>query len=478
MSIIILSILLVALSIPQERKGLEKDSSSDYIIIEEGNNTVNFGIYQFRDTGYNLTHLPQNTHLIIETTLYLFYVSADDNTEFWKYIKATGNDAIVDMNPGGSDKRDHKIQALWNDGTHIWGVDCDNDGTADDFDVWKLEIVDDTLTEIGTSAGADVNTVYVYDIFKIGSDVFVLNVEDRATVELAVVWDVGSAPFVEQDTLGGNPGTPITFGVVIGTKAYFISGPVIFCGLIIYDNSIPSLAYSSNLGGHVIVADRNLHSIAYDGNDLLYFISENTGDNKNYLVIYSIGEDSFVVKSEYNVALMLDRNNIGAPPQSPYEFEKAFHITEPNVYQISKGKYHLLKIQQLTSDYTIKAITDKYLINSNKDVYFYENISDEILKMKIEEELYQLSFGSITLRGSSESFLPGLELQVFDRNDILSWIGITLAPSLTAKGSGSTDYVSVIELVGISSHLDAIYRKNYTTVRDSDYILKDIIDSF
>ena len=106
------------------------------------------------------------------------------------------------------------------------------------------------------------------------------------------------------------------------------------------------------------------------------------------------------------------------------------------------------------------------------------DITADIIKAKIEEELYIISFGEITVKGNILSYTPGSLIEFYDINVVLSWTGIILAPELTAKGEGSNDYVSVISLVGISSYYEAIYRKNYTTVRDSDYILKDIIDSF
>ena len=156
---------------------------------------VTFETYQFKDTTYGLTHLPYNTHLINETTLYLYYVSADNQCELWKYTKSLGTDELLQT-------RDHKIQALWNDGTYIWGVDCDNDGTADDFDVWKILISDDTFTVIGTSAGADADSVYVLDVYVSGGNTYVSNIETRnaGVNKYIVIWDVDTAPFTEKDT--------------------------------------------------------------------------------------------------------------------------------------------------------------------------------------------------------------------------------------------------------------------------------------
>ncbi len=120
---------------------------------------------------------------------------------------------------------------------------------------------------------------------------------------------------------------------------------------------------------------------------------------------------------------------------------------------------------------------EDYTIGDNLSLE-QENITANIIRGKISEELYTISFGEITIKGDIFTYEPGSIIRFYDVNSVLSWKGIILAPELTAKGEGSNDYVSVIQLVGISSYYDAIYRKNYTTVRDSDYILKDIIDTF
>ena len=107
-----------------------------------------------------------------------------------------------------------------------------------------------------------------------------------------------------------------------------------------------------------------------------------------------------------------------------------------------------------------------------------EDITDDIINARIEEELYQISEGWIIVKGDAFSYLPGHEIDFYDSDNVLSWIGIILTPEYNIKGSGSSEYVSKIKLIGLSSYYDAIYRKNYTTARSSDFILKDIIDTF
>lgn len=118
-----------------------------------------------------------------------------------------------------------------------------------------------------------------------------------------------------------------------------------------------------------------------------------------------------------------------------------------------------------------------YDIGDNIDEII-DDITTNIINARIEEELYQISEGWIIVKGDALSYLPGHEIDFYDINNVLSWIGIILTPEYNIKGSGSNEYVSKIKLIGISSYFDAIYRKNYTTARSSDFILKDIIDTF
>lgn len=168
--------------------------------------------YNYKDTEKDLTNKPANTHLIIELDSDEFYfVKITTEVELYHYNVSTGVETQIDIDPsnssGDNKSRDHKIQALWHDKTNsiIWGLDCDNDGTADDFDVWKLDYSSSktapTVTEVGTSTGADANSVYAHDIFKIGSDTFVINIEERSSDLYTVVWDVDVSPFVEKDSI-------------------------------------------------------------------------------------------------------------------------------------------------------------------------------------------------------------------------------------------------------------------------------------
>ena len=102
-------------------------------------------------------------------------------------------------------------------------------------------------------------------------------------------------------------------------------------------------------------------------------------DNTNYLYSYVISTDTLTKGSAFDIVLMLDRNCIGTT-NSPYEMEKAYHISSSLIYQFHRDYSYILKIQdlELASGETIIAITDTYLITSNSDLYEHTNYFNKI----------------------------------------------------------------------------------------------------
>ena len=148
--------------------------------------------------------------MVIELTSgNLIFVDSADNTKIYHLNTTTNTLTQLDVDPsdssGDNKSRDHKVQAFWHDRANkvIWGCDCDNDGTADDFDVWKLDYsvseLTPTVTEVDTSVGADINSVYALDIYIWSGDTYVRNIETRnaGANTYIITWDVDTAPFVE-----------------------------------------------------------------------------------------------------------------------------------------------------------------------------------------------------------------------------------------------------------------------------------------
>jgi hypothetical protein len=335
--------------------------------------------YNFTNLGITGNRKPQNTHLIWELSSGMLYiVDSVDNTKFYYSSDKGDNWTQIDVDPsnssGDNKSRDHKIRAGWHDrgNSVIWFVDCDNDGTADDFDVWKLDYSGSetapSITEIGASAGADANTVYAGDIFVAGGNTYVINMEDRAATLTAVVWDVDTAPFTEQNTfVPGDADTAILGYGVLDTAnndyycpIEFLSGANYSLALALYDYVTDGFAETNVNSDYKFKSGENQIGSAYDDSNLIYFVGENTGDSKTYLITYSISGASMSVLGEYNISLMLDRNTASGV------MEKAFHVTEAKVYQIhttAKHQLHLIAVPNCTTP--ILAITDNFLITTD-----------------------------------------------------------------------------------------------------------------
>jgi len=103
------------------------------------------------------------------------------------------------------------------------------------------------------------------------------------------------------------------------------------------------------------------------------------------------------------------------------------------------------------------------------------DVTSDIIYMKITEELGMPSIAELKIKGESlDRFNAGLELEIYDADDVLSWTGRILYPESVLEG---TKVVGTLKAVGSNSQFNNIYRKNYTTARASDYVLKDVIDS-
>lgn len=167
-----------------------------------------FEWYTFKDTAFGLSaDLPENTHLVIElTSKNLIYIEGTNQIKAYHFNVTTGVETELDIDPsdssGDNKSRDQKIQSLWHDRDNqiIWGGDCDN--PENDFDVWKLDYsgseTSPSVTEIGTGGTGDAGTIYLYDIFIVGSNTYVMTFETRLGNDFNIIWDVDTAPFTKR----------------------------------------------------------------------------------------------------------------------------------------------------------------------------------------------------------------------------------------------------------------------------------------
>jgi len=110
-----------------------------------------------------------------------------------------------------------------------------------------------------------------------------------------------------------------------------------------------------------------------------------------------------------------------------------------------------------------------------------DNINDEvdvtadITYCKITEEYKKVSWADLKIKGAAvNSFESGQQIEFKDSDGVLSWTGLIVYPEGVLEG---TEVVGEVKLVGIDSLFSIIFRKNFDNLRDSDYILKYILDN-
>ena len=437
---------------------------------------------RFQDLSIVSTKKPFNTHLWWEHSTYGFLmVDSADQTVLLFSTKARllvdGSDwDIVDLSDNANS---YKIQSGWLDGNDLWLVMCDNDGTADDFEVCFIEFDDSNdCNPIGVLVGANADTVYAGDIFKIGSDIFVFNYEVRGANKYLVIWDVDTAPFTEKAKVEVSyfGSTGFYKNVVTGTIYY---GIIYIPALgdiyaIVYDNSIPSILFKVNqLEDYEIPTNKSQAGASYDDSNLIYFVAKQTADGKNYLVSYSITGDSFTVLSEYDIALMLDRNNSATVPN---EFEKGFSIGASEiVYEIKarRGGVRVLQDMSVITDAVIIAITDNFLMNNDGDMFEFTEVSNEVSTIRYSDGIIGVQKrGVFTVHPDFHiNWSKGDSIKIYDDNDLLEFHGLINDKNRNSRG---------IYIFKIDSFTNEIYRKTYNnsySADDTDTKQKDIIDN-
>ena len=431
---------------------------------------------RWQPLGITSTKKPFNTHLWWEHITYglVLVDSADQAKLFISRDKGT-TWLEIDLS---DNTNSYKIQAGWLDGNDLWLVSCDNDGTADDFEVFFIELDDfNDCNPIGVSAGADVNSVFAYDIFKIGTDMFVIN---RQTPGPRFhVWEVDTAPFVDQDSESPADfsGGDIWYGVVVGTKyhtmgEYAVGGGQI--NYIHYEDSTTTLtieigtelsAYSN--------PERTQMGISYDGSDIITFVGNKDAGGLDFLVSYSIGSDAFVVNDVFNVALMIDRNNSGTVPN---ELEKGFGMANEIVYEIKPRRGGIVQLQDISdiSDNNIIAITDNFLMNDDGDMFEWVDVVDEITITRYKNSIMGIGkkIGHFKVHPLFQAnWSIGDSIKWYDNDDLLEFWGKILEKNQEQGGLYNYKIYSFTNEV-----FDVPYEKTYSA-DDLDTKQKDIIDN-
>ena len=253
--------------------------------------------YNYKDLGITSAKLPFNTHLFWEHSTYGFIMVDSTNQSVLLFstkarLLVDGSDwDVVDLS---DNTYSYKIQAGWLDGNDLWLVMCDNDGTADRFEVCYIELDDSNdCNTIGVSIGADSNSVYVWDIFKIDGTFHVVDYEAHSITLYCVVWDVNTAPLtIIDETLVRYLGNLGWYGIVAGTTYYSFGSSVPGFQMTVpfwFDYSTSTITVSD--ADSELCQPLNLSQIgvSYDGDNTLYLLCRDAGDgDKIYLISYSI----------------------------------------------------------------------------------------------------------------------------------------------------------------------------------------------
>ncbi len=449
--------------------------------------------YRFKDIGITSTKAPFNTHLIwVHATYGIIMVDSTDQTVLLhstiaRLLIDPSDWSIVDISDNANS---YKIQAGSLDENDLWLVSCDNDGTADDFEVFFIEFDDSNdCNPIDVSTGADVNSVYAWDIIKVGASFFVINAEEHAAdapnVARIMSWNVTNNPFVidteEALATGANSNDyEFSYSVVIGTDVYLMIAfsPSTIAGVIIWDSAINDFAPGAQFAGNAdLPDDRNSWSLAYDGINFISCVFKDLDDgNKNKLGVYSITGDSWEELGVYNIALQLDRNNAGTVPN---ELEKGFGLSDEMVYELKPNKGGIIQLQDLSSQLSgnIVAITDTLLFAINSgggwDIYEFQDVSNEIDEIEydygilgIPQEGFFIVHPDFQTNWNKED-----SIKIYDQFDILEFWGLIKDKNRDDRGFYVFD---------IDAFSNEVYRAQYDndySADDLDTKQKDIIDN-
>ncbi|KKM90989.1 hypothetical protein LCGC14_1233060, partial [marine sediment metagenome] len=126
-----------------------------------------------------------------------------------------------------------------------------------------------------------------------------------------------------------------------------------------YDSNAGTITEIKDSGPNTELPPDDMRGISYDGNDIIYFVLQDTSDLKYYLYDYEISTDTLTKGTEYNISLMLERN--------AEWYEKAFDMQSGEVYQVTENG--LESFANSNFDAPIIAITDSYLMTSNGKLY-------------------------------------------------------------------------------------------------------------
>jgi len=388
---------------------------------------------RFVDLGITSARKPANTHLWVVTTAgYIYIVDSVDPTKIYKSEDKCATWTEID-------DRFFNIQALLLDEPNNKLYYICKGGT--DVDVRVLTLSNDNTTRYDDFP---VNSAFALDLLN-GADLFLANsgtlyalvsYEDTNTpsqyfTEVFIdnagnfVYEDGARDFVLSTK-------DISYTVVIDDDdVYFIreetNGPLVFLSKFVASTSTYTEEHKA-LGALLMSDSESQQGIAYDGSDNLLFILKVGGVDKLYN--YNITGNALTQIGTYDIALMLDRNNIGTAPN---ELEKAFGIADKIIYEIKPKRGGVNQLQDLSSQLSgnIICINDRFLLaedNGTWDVYEWINVAIEMSNLVYTGGIVPIpKLGSFQVHDTlKDKWSVKDSFKYYDDNDVLEiWAKIT-----------------------------------------------------
>ena len=359
---------------------------------------------------------PYNTHLWWVVSEFVWYMIDFDNQKV----------LLKSINKGESwetiTTRDKNIVSAWFDRTNskIYFMDWTD---ADDITIWYLDLSNDSVNVVGSDIGD--NNSQAVDVFIRDSNLEVI-LRDSFNGQIEVYrWEDPNWVYKDFEVVGGV--TRYWFGVIVGTSIYlcFKNGAdLVTIGM--WNGSNLNMSLDS-ISGYGRPNNENLLGISYDDSNLLFLIIKKVSDSKNYLYSYSISENTLTEYSEYNIALMLNRNGFGI---NPNDQENGFEIDGTNIYKTSQSKKGVFLIQDIslsvdfTAGSTIVAITDNYLFVDNSgtiEIWEYTDISKTILNYYRVERM-MMTYSKAEINGNI-AWQKNQVLELWDNSENLLFRG-------------------------------------------------------
>jgi hypothetical protein len=351
----------------------------------EYNNYTNLGITSAKKPASNhlIVEMANGDLIMVDSTSTTDLIISDDKGANWDSVD-TGDFT------SGVLSRTNPIKAMWHDRGTTRLYYATLEAGAD----WEARVfyLDSGYneTQVGGAVTDDCDSV---DVFIMNSVLSIMK-EDRGGGPMIYEWV--DPNWVQADVLAADDLTDQSYMVVIdATNAYFYGDETVK-ELTMYHWSNAAITAKDEIAGYGLPADSQ-KAIAYDGNNLLYFIATKDADgNADYLMSYSISGDVIAEVCKLDINIMLDRNTASTVNA------KAFHSSNYEVYQLHpviNYRFYLIATPALSG--AIVAITDNFLIASDGgatwEVWELEDVSGNVMSCIINHSYMNHPSATISL---------------------------------------------------------------------------------